>query len=49
MTMKKEQIRELFSRFEQAAAEVEGIECWAAPRATVPAWIQQVGKLRKGR
>lgn len=28
--MKKEQIRELFSRFEQAAAEVEGIECWAA-------------------
>jgi DNA-damage-inducible protein D len=30
MIMKKEQIRELFSRFEEAAAEVEGIECWAA-------------------
>lgn len=28
--MKKEEIRELFSRFESAASVVEGIECWSA-------------------
>lgn len=28
--MKKEQILELFSRFESAASELEGIECWSA-------------------
>lgn len=28
--MKKEQILELFSRFEASASEVEGVECWSA-------------------
>jgi DNA-damage-inducible protein D len=28
--MKKEQIHELFARFEAAAAELSGIECWSA-------------------
>ncbi|HWH63221.1 MAG TPA: DNA damage-inducible protein D [Ginsengibacter sp.] len=28
--MKKEQIQELFKRFEATASEVEGIECWSA-------------------
>lgn len=28
--MKREQIHELFTRFEEAAAELEGVECWSA-------------------
>ena len=28
--MKKEQIQELFEKFEQAARDIEGIECWSA-------------------
>ncbi len=28
--MKSEEIKELFIRFETAAAELEGIECWSA-------------------
>ena len=28
--MKKEQILELFRRFEATASEVEGVECWSA-------------------
>lgn len=28
--MKAEEIKELFKKFEEAAQEVEGIECWSA-------------------
>ncbi|MBP7556112.1 MAG: hypothetical protein KA821_07615 [Chitinophagaceae bacterium] len=28
--MKSEEIKELFIRFETAAAELEGVECWSA-------------------
>ena len=28
--MEKEQILELFRRFEATASEVEGVECWSA-------------------
>lgn len=28
--MKKEQIQELFARFEAASGEVNGVECWSA-------------------
>lgn len=28
--MKTEEVKQLFGQFEQAAAEVEGVECWSA-------------------
>lgn len=28
--MKKEQIQELFARFEAASGEIKGVECWSA-------------------
>ncbi len=28
--MKTEEVKLLFGQFEQAAAEVEGVECWSA-------------------
>ena len=28
--MKTEEVKQLFEQFEQAAAEVEGVECWSA-------------------
>jgi DNA-damage-inducible protein D len=28
--MKAEQIKELFARYESAASELEGVECWSA-------------------
>jgi DNA-damage-inducible protein D len=28
--MKSEEIKNLFSRFEAAASELEGVECWSA-------------------
>ena len=28
--MKSEEIKQLFIRFESAASEIEGVECWSA-------------------